>query len=145
MKALSLTQPWASLVAWGGKRIETRSWSTSYRGPLAIHAAKGWPVQARRLITVAPFHDEAIRAGYGSSPAPGVWPDPYPLGAIVATCHLIDCWRTTDVRLKDITPRERAFGDYGRGRFALILAQVEALPTPIPASGALGLWEWARP
>lgn len=40
MKALSLTQPWASLVAVGAKRIETRSWRTSYRGPLAIHAAK---------------------------------------------------------------------------------------------------------
>lgn len=40
MKALSLWQPWASLVAIGAKTIETRSWSTSYRGPLAIHAAK---------------------------------------------------------------------------------------------------------
>lgn len=38
--ALTLWQPWASLVAWEEKRIETRSWSTSYRGPLVIHAAK---------------------------------------------------------------------------------------------------------
>ena len=43
MKALTLTQPWASLVAIGAKRIETRSWSTPYRGLLAIHAAKGFP------------------------------------------------------------------------------------------------------
>lgn len=41
MKGLSLTQPWATLVAIGAKRIETRIWATSYRGPLAIHAAKG--------------------------------------------------------------------------------------------------------
>jgi activating signal cointegrator 1 len=40
MKALTLWQPWASLVAFGVKTIETRSWSTKYRGPLAIHAAK---------------------------------------------------------------------------------------------------------
>jgi hypothetical protein len=31
MKALTLTQPWASLVAFKAKRIETRSWSTNYR------------------------------------------------------------------------------------------------------------------
>jgi hypothetical protein len=43
MKALTLTQPWATLVAIGAKTIETRSWPTSYRGPLAIHAAKGYP------------------------------------------------------------------------------------------------------
>ena len=40
MKALTLYQPWATLVAIGAKKIETRSWSTPYRGPLAIHAGK---------------------------------------------------------------------------------------------------------
>lgn len=39
-KALTLHQPWASLIALGVKTIETRSWSTKYRGPLAIHAGK---------------------------------------------------------------------------------------------------------
>ena len=39
VKVLTLTQPWATLVAIGAKKIETRSWSASYRGPLAIHAA----------------------------------------------------------------------------------------------------------
>ena len=42
MKALTLTQPWATLIAVGAKRIETRSWGTSYRGRIAIHAAKGF-------------------------------------------------------------------------------------------------------
>jgi hypothetical protein len=40
MKALTLIQPWATLVALGEKQIETRSWDTKYRGPLAIHAGK---------------------------------------------------------------------------------------------------------
>ena len=39
MKALSLRQPWASLIADGRKTIETRTWRTYYRGPLAIHAS----------------------------------------------------------------------------------------------------------
>ena len=40
MKALTITQPWATLIAIGAKRFETRGWSTPYRGPLAIHAGK---------------------------------------------------------------------------------------------------------
>ena len=43
MKVLTLTQPWASLVACGAKRIETRPWRTRYRGPVAIHAAQAMP------------------------------------------------------------------------------------------------------
>ncbi len=40
MKALSVRQPWASLIASGKKTIEVRSWRTHYRGPLLICAAK---------------------------------------------------------------------------------------------------------
>ena len=40
MKAITVWQPWASLLVSGRKRYETRSWATSYRGPIAIHAAK---------------------------------------------------------------------------------------------------------
>lgn len=43
MKTLTIRQPWASLIAAGVKTIETRSWSTRYRGPLAIHAAEATP------------------------------------------------------------------------------------------------------
>lgn len=43
MKALSLHQPWASLIAQGKKTIETRRWATSYRGPLLI-CSSGRPV-----------------------------------------------------------------------------------------------------
>src|SRR4051812_42520238 len=47
VKVLSLTQPWASLVAIGAKQIETRSWRTHYRGPLLIHASAGFPGECR--------------------------------------------------------------------------------------------------
>lgn len=39
MKALSVKQPWASLIATGQKTIELRSWPTTYRGPLVIVAS----------------------------------------------------------------------------------------------------------
>jgi len=40
MKAISLWQPWASMIAYGKKTIETRKWSTSYRGDLLICSTK---------------------------------------------------------------------------------------------------------
>lgn len=40
MKALSLRQPWAWIVVYGGKNLENRIWSTTFRGPFLIHAAK---------------------------------------------------------------------------------------------------------
>jgi hypothetical protein len=43
MKALSLRQPWASMIASGAKTIETRVWSTRYRGPILICAASADP------------------------------------------------------------------------------------------------------
>ncbi|MCD4727381.1 MAG: ASCH domain-containing protein [Pirellulales bacterium] len=40
MKALSVKQPWANMIAWGEKTIETRTWSTKHRGPLLIVSSK---------------------------------------------------------------------------------------------------------
>lgn len=40
MKVISIIQPWATLIALGEKKFETRSWKTKYHGELAIHAIK---------------------------------------------------------------------------------------------------------
>jgi hypothetical protein len=42
MKALSIRQPWASLIVAGHKDVENRTWSTRYRGPLLIHAPQSF-------------------------------------------------------------------------------------------------------
>jgi hypothetical protein len=47
MRGLTLTRPWATLIAIGENSIETRSWGTLYRGELVIHSAKGIPRDAR--------------------------------------------------------------------------------------------------
>jgi hypothetical protein len=152
MQAITLTQPWASLVAIGAKRIETRSWGTSYRGPLAIHAAKGFPLEAVALCGQEPFAT-ALLPGYEDT---RLWssgrralsgPD-IPTGAVVATCTLIDCVRIVsgDTARRMFTlhaaPEERSFGDYTVGRMMWLLGAVVRLPEPIPARGSLGLWEW---
>lgn len=127
MKALTLTQPWATLVALGIKKVETRSWSTPYRGPLLIHAAKTWNADDRAFAA-------DLRAG-------GVLPDvPLPLGAIIARCRL-QYVGSTQVAFAALTGIERDLGDFSYGRFGWSLTGVEPLPEPVPWRGALGLWD----
>jgi hypothetical protein len=149
MKAITLQQPWATLVAVGAKRIETRSWSTSYRGPLAITASKGWPKKAQMIALSSPFIERLNEANY--------LPD-IPLGMVVATCSLVDCLpMEAHICLPGIfdeypdlnTSQERKFGDFdvfdrknGRRRWAFVLEDVQHLEKPIPVKGGLNLWEW---
>ena len=135
MKAITLTQPWATLVAIGAKRIETRSWRTSHRGPLAIHAAKGMPDWAKDICNEEPFRSVLLAAGIA-----GVCD--LPRGCVIATASLIGCLTTEQSFPSE---QEEAFGDYGPGRFAWWLDNVVPLPAPIPAKGSLGLWEWEGP
>lgn len=154
MKTITLTQPWASLVAIGAKRIETRNWGTAYRGPLAIHAAKGLGAVGGHaglidLCLNEPFRSALALAGKGRL-VPG---EDLPLGAVVATCRLVGCIRITAednaanlaAFYAHAAAHERAFGDYTLGRYMWLLADVAALPAPVPARGMLGLWEWAPP
>jgi len=135
MKALTLTQPWASLVAIGVKRIETRSWSTSYRGPLLIHAAKGFPKDCRELCFEEPFF-ACLSGEYRRHEQ-----ELLPLGAIVAVCELQDCISTglAVTRIRDDV-RELAFGNFGPNRFAWFLSDARRLNEPIQCRGHLGLW-----
>lgn len=136
MKCLSLWEPWATLIARGDKQIETRSWFTSYRGPLAIQAAK----TSKSLCIWGPIWlqaDSDIKARLKQVPE---CPRPWPLGSIVAVATLFDCVPT--VPLADVlSMKERAFGDYTIGRFAWVLKDVRALSKPIPVRGYQGLWD----
>jgi hypothetical protein len=124
MRALSLWQPWASYITVGMKRFETRHWSTSYRGPLAIHAAK-------RRLTVA---EQELLAEYPLTYSAGVMP----LGAQIATCRLLDVIPVT-YALAD--QRERDLGNFEPGRFAWVLLDVVPLARPVPLRGRQGLFE----
>jgi hypothetical protein len=152
VKALTLTQPWAALVALGEKRFETRSWRTDYRGPLAIHAAKGYPAECRELVEETVFYEALLRGfrlerGFGLPSHLEVQ-----RGKVLATCQLTGCHligRTVGgaITLDGVPPRafsleEEEFGDYEPGRYAWRLEDVRLLATPVPARGALGLWEW---
>lgn len=91
MKVITLWQPWASLVAIREKTIETRSWETRYRGPLAIHAAAR-RVKGPEMIATILNNPEAWEAWYeaGLTGVVSQDDDAIPYGAIVATCQLAD-------------------------------------------------------
>jgi hypothetical protein len=125
MKALSLTQPWASLMALGHKHYETRSWWTSHRGTLAIQAAKGFPGWAQE------FAAEELALGRLTSPLPR--------GAIVAIVRVVDVLRTEDAEL-EVSALERHLGDYSPGRYAWKTELLWALREPIACAGAQGIW-----
>lgn len=150
MKALTLMQPWATLVAIGAKRIETRSWATSHRGQIAIHAAKTFPGYAKSLCESALF---CRILGWPEAPADldQEWLDgnrsrinALPRGSILATARLVNCLETEMIRrhVQPFTEQEEAFGNYDQGRFGFLLDGVIPLAAPVPAKGALGLWEW---
>lgn len=132
MKAISLWQPWATAIAVGVKTIETRGWWTAHRGPLAIHAAKTNTPELRDFYG-RKLCDPLRAAGYASFEA-------LPFGAVVATCRLAECLRTSDV--DDLTLQERGWGDYSTGRYAWVLKDVVWLKAPRFARGAQQLWDW---
>lgn len=152
MKVITLTQPWATLVAIGAKKIETRSWATNYRGLLAIHAAKGLGSVVGKEGLRLLCREEPFRTAL--EPLIGTDVSLLPLGAIIAVTELVDC-RPTRIdcglafyqRAKtgiwwQVSSQERAFGDYSDGRYAWLLCNVQRLKEPIGARGALGLWDY---
>jgi hypothetical protein len=141
--ALSLTQPWATLVAIGAKRRETRCWPTRYRGWIAIHAAKGFPRDCQYLCDCEPFHRVLLAGGYTHA-------SELPRGQLIAVACLHDCIATSlwaPPRESD----ERAFGDYsptdsgnGKPRYSFGFQTVRRLRAPFDCKGALGIWRLPR-
>lgn len=142
--ALSLWQPWASLVAVRAKQIETRHWATRYRGPVAIHASRRWTNDevlwlagnepAREALLVAGY-DWSVLSRHGTS---------LPLGAVVAVAELRGCVQMTEARIADVPEPERSFGYYAPGRWMWLLGDVRALAMPVPLKGRQGLFQVPR-
>jgi hypothetical protein len=109
--ALTIRQPWASLIIEGQKNIENRSRPTEHRGLLVIHAG---------LATVAEALDR-----YGHLLKD---PDDLPGGAILGAVEITDC--VENARSRWAEP----------GYFHWRLADPRPLRRPIPAKGSLGLW-----
>lgn len=117
MKTLSVQQPWAELIVAGRKKIENRTWSTNYRGPLLIHAGK-----SRNWLAQVNADDLGIDVATLT------------FGAIVGVVDLTDC-------IPPSTPSEWDADPFASGPYLWVLANARRL-TPIPCVGKLGLFDY---
>ena len=125
MKAITIQQPYAALIAEGIKEYEFRTWKTAYRGSLLIHAGKGRDQKACDRF-----------ASYGLE---------YPAGAVIAKVELTDCMVVDDAfrrHLQKKNPEVYAgvINDPDWRGYAFKLERVEKL-VPVPMNGKLSLWE----
>jgi hypothetical protein len=143
MKAISLLQPWATLIMLDYKSYETRSWATKHLGPLAIHASLGKPSWARKVCKEDP-HIRLILSTHGLTF------DTLPRGVIVGLAEVKGMRKIqepdTGIKLGGVDPAqltlvERACGDYTAGRWAWQLQRRRPLTTPVPCTGALSVWQ----
>lgn len=144
MRVLPLHQPYASLIAIGAKRVETRNWPIYgylIGERVAIHACKTkeelWRVQTQPFLRrLKEAHDAGRLAMVDGE---------LPLGAIVATAVVHRCRPITPesaLELLKRDPDEHAFGGYDTSeepRFAWVLRDVEPFERPIPFSAHQGI------
>lgn len=123
MRAVTICQPYASLIATGQKRVENRSWPVKFRGGIAIHAGR-----SRQWL-----HSWD-----------GLIPDPLPFGAVIARANLVACLPIDEIR-RGLHDRQFPWlreHEHTEGPWCWVLDGVRAFPEPIPASGAQGIWFW---
>lgn len=132
MKAISLWQPWASAMAYGTKRNETRSWPTEYRGDLVICSAKRKPTlqecgdaETFKFALTAPF------------------------GFALCIVELFECVPTdyfmlkadrAKLPLRTISIQEWELGNYAQGRFAWLTRNLRKFKEPVPVTGQQGFF-----
>lgn len=143
MYAFSTWQPYASLLAVGAKRFETRGWPAPahlFGERIAIQAAKN--VQALGAITHEPFASALVEAYQDGRLV--LVDDKLPLGAIVATATLRRVITMTESWIEDLRrrdEREALFGAYAVGRYAWEHVDVVPLRRPVPFRGRQKLFE----
>ena len=117
--ALSIRQPWASLIILGLKSVEIRSWPTAHRGPLFIHAAKTLDERAQGRFRL---------------------PD-VPTGCLLGVVDLIGVEPFTPATWRKLAPEHLDAGSFSPGLYAWTLTNPRPLRQPIPWRGDRSLFE----
>jgi len=126
MKVITVKQPWATLIAKGYKEYEFRTWKTSYRGDLLIHAGKGIDKDAMKRFEHLNLE--------------------YPSGCIIAKVKLTDCIYVDDNFKSEVVPKNplvyRGIATKSSWEgFGFKLEEVQEIPH-IKVNGKLSLWEY---
>ena len=140
MKAITIWQPYATLIVIGAKRFETRGWGTDYRGPLIIHAAKRWDdernLDCARVSEV--LRESTFRLMDLSEEQHRLFYQPFSetLGKAVGVVQLAGC----DPMQDGGNRIENEFGHFGPGRYGWDCSRPVAFEDPIHHVGKQGLW-----
>lgn len=150
MKAITLWQPWASAIMAGLKTVETRSWSTRYRGQLVIHAGTRRPTKRE----VQHLREQCTQEQWDRLDF-----DDLPFGAALGVVDLVDCvpirttpgyppgyfadttWHMTKGSRWPLTDLERAWGWFADDRYAWCLGPPLVFDAPAEMRGKQRLWE----
>ncbi|MBS1684738.1 MAG: ASCH domain-containing protein [Bacteroidetes bacterium] len=137
MKAISLIQPWAVLCCLGIKTLETRSWSTKYRGQLLIHASGRLTPESQALMISREF-----------TPFSEILPDSMATGAIIGKVNLREVIKAKDFLKSPPTwwdgelRHERILGDLSGERYVWLLDSPVLFDHAIPCRGRLSIWDY---
>lgn len=126
MKALTIKEPWATLIIEGYKEYEFRSWKTNYRGKILIHAGKS--LEKER---VKKFKEYNLK---------------YSCGEIIGEADLVDCIKVTEEFDKELKKKNSlVYGNSGHvENYAWKLENIKKYNKNIPAKGQLGLWNYEK-
>jgi activating signal cointegrator 1 len=154
-RIISICEPFATLLAYGIKKIETRPKPTSWtieKGSYLIHAAKKFDKFQKELIFTEPFYSALKQIGNGMVYKGKILPA-FTFGAIIGAIDVVGCKKIPHLVSESdreiylclyepfqITWDEYSFGDYTAGRYAWITQNARLLETPIPYKGQQGYY-----
>lgn len=126
MKVITIKQPYASLIREGYKRFEFRTWKTSYRGKIYIHAGLGVDKEAMKRVENLNLE--------------------YPQGEMIAEAEITDCILVDDEMKKNLKKENEQvyYGiihHEGKQEYAFQLENIKKIK-PIKAKGKLSLWNY---
>ncbi len=130
LKCLSVWQPWAHLLASGVKDIENREWSTSYRGPVLIHAGARLDRDCFNTdgnLAEYPLGEMMRSLGLDIPERQSL----YPIKSIIGIATLVDV----------VT---RSSSIWFRGTYGFVFIDAKPFKKPVPYSGALRLFDVPR-
>lgn len=130
MKAITILEPWATLICEGKKTVETRNWDTEYRGKILIHASKrAMPDKQYEDYLVDNFIEHELHRGciIGEVELVDIIPFGQALEQIILNKDIVN-YCTVE------------FGS----QFAWIFKNAKIYDNPIPTKGSLGLWEYKK-
>lgn len=148
MKALSIKQPWASLIAHGIKDIENRTWATKYRGTIYIHASGKPSFNNLTLNLTHDQIDQMVLRDFCQLDSRSI---AYPKSAIIGKVDIVDCvinhpsiW--AEKSYHNVTVNSLPFGEENEPDYIIynwVLANPVLFDEPIlNVKGKLSLWEF---